>query len=124
MPLPVLMLQKGMAVVYESSGAEYGKWGIDEMKRVEAVAKSVSRCMRGCLGGTPAHTAILPDREQKLGLWALPPSETPAEYKKRYRVGETETPSTTRAEETVVRTGSLVSRVLGRLFKSEVWRGN
>ena len=38
-PLPIEMLKKGMAVVYESAGAEYGPWGVDELKRLEANAK-------------------------------------------------------------------------------------
>lgn len=33
------MLKRGMAVVYESAGAEYGPWGLDELKRLEKVAK-------------------------------------------------------------------------------------
>lgn len=38
-PLPVMMLHEGMAVVYESGGGEYGPWGIDRLKEVEAQAK-------------------------------------------------------------------------------------
>lgn len=30
-----------MAVVYESGGAEYGPWGLDKMKQIEAEAKYV-----------------------------------------------------------------------------------
>lgn len=33
------MLRTGMAVVYESGGAEYGPWGLERMKQVEAEAK-------------------------------------------------------------------------------------
>jgi hypothetical protein len=33
------MLQKGMAMVYESSGGEYGNWGMEEMKRIEQQAR-------------------------------------------------------------------------------------
>jgi hypothetical protein len=38
-PLPVMMLKEGMAVVYESAGAEYGPWGLDGLQRLEAQAK-------------------------------------------------------------------------------------
>jgi len=34
-----MMLKDGMAVVYESGGAEYGPWGLDGLKRHEAAAK-------------------------------------------------------------------------------------
>jgi hypothetical protein len=37
--LPLMMLEEGMAVVYESGGAEYGPWGLDKMKTIEAAAK-------------------------------------------------------------------------------------
>lgn len=35
------MLKEGMAVVYTSGGGEYGPWGLDGMKAVEAQAKWV-----------------------------------------------------------------------------------
>ena len=38
-PLPVLMLQQGMAVVYEAFGGEYGPWGVSGLKVFEAQAK-------------------------------------------------------------------------------------
>jgi endonuclease YncB( thermonuclease family) len=38
-PLPTEMLRKGMAVVYESGGAEYGPWGLEGLKRIEDGAK-------------------------------------------------------------------------------------
>jgi hypothetical protein len=34
-----MMLKEGMAVVYESGGAEYGPWGLEGLKRVEAQAR-------------------------------------------------------------------------------------
>ena len=33
------MLKQGMAVVYESAGAEYGPWGLNGLKRLEAAAR-------------------------------------------------------------------------------------
>lgn len=95
-PLPILMLQKGMAVVYDSAGGEYGKWGIEEMKKVEKVA-----------------------RDRKIGLWSLPPSETPAEYKRRYRVGEE---SVVKVDKEAVK-GTRWVDWLRRVFASETWRG-
>ena len=38
-PLPIEMLKRGMAVVYESAGAEYGPWGLEKLKSLEANAK-------------------------------------------------------------------------------------
>jgi hypothetical protein len=38
-PLPMMMLKEGMAVVYTSGGGEYGPWGMEGMKAVEAQAK-------------------------------------------------------------------------------------
>lgn len=38
-PLPLMMLKEGQAVVYEAGGAEYGKWGVDEMKKIEDEAR-------------------------------------------------------------------------------------
>lgn len=38
-PLPLMMLKEGQAVVYEAGGAEYGKWGLDEMKKIEDEAR-------------------------------------------------------------------------------------
>jgi hypothetical protein len=38
-PLPVMMLKDGMAVVYESGGAEYGPWGLEGLKKHEAAAR-------------------------------------------------------------------------------------
>ena len=35
------MLNEGMAVVYESSGGEYGPWGLKRLKEIEAQAKYV-----------------------------------------------------------------------------------
>ncbi|WVQ80677.1 hypothetical protein IAT38_002782 [Cryptococcus sp. DSM 104549] len=74
-PLPLLMLKEGMAVVYESGGAEYGAWGLDKMKALEAEAK-----------------------QHKRGLWALKKFESPADYKARVKsaAAETETPTVTR----------------------------
>jgi hypothetical protein len=40
-PLPVMMLQEGMAVVYEAGGGEYGPWGIQGLKAYEAIAQLV-----------------------------------------------------------------------------------
>ena len=37
--LPLLMLKQGMGVVYESAGAEYGPWSVDELKAMEAEAR-------------------------------------------------------------------------------------
>ncbi|KAJ9122435.1 hypothetical protein QFC22_001860 [Naganishia vaughanmartiniae] len=69
-PLPIEMLRTGMAVVYESGGAEYGPWGLEKMKQVEAEAKSARR-----------------------GIWGINNFESPGEYKKRYRVGDDATDS-------------------------------
>jgi hypothetical protein len=33
------MLKEGMAVVYTSTGGEYGPWGLERMKELEADAK-------------------------------------------------------------------------------------
>lgn len=38
-PLPLEMLRTGMAVVYESAGGEYGDWGKEKLKEIEATAK-------------------------------------------------------------------------------------
>lgn len=58
------MLRQGIAVVYESAGAEYGPWGLEEMKRIEQEA-----------------------RRAKRGLWAQKGRiETPGEYKKRHKM--------------------------------------
>jgi hypothetical protein len=43
------MLRTGMAVVYESGGAEYGPWGLEKMKQVEAEAKYVPLTYRTLL---------------------------------------------------------------------------
>ncbi|KAH8079679.1 hypothetical protein HD553DRAFT_277018 [Filobasidium floriforme] len=66
-PLPIEMLKRGMAVVYESAGAEYGPWGLTKLKELEATAKSA-----------------------KVGIWSLPASkfEHPADYKKRHKIGD------------------------------------
>ncbi|WVR06312.1 hypothetical protein IAU60_003342 [Kwoniella sp. DSM 27419] len=61
-PLPLLMLKEGMAVVYEAGGAEYGPWGLDKMKSVEADAKKAKR-----------------------GLWSLKKFEHPSDYKARMK---------------------------------------
>jgi hypothetical protein len=34
-----MMLQQGMAVVYEAGGGEYGEWGLKGLKEYEAEAK-------------------------------------------------------------------------------------
>ncbi|WWC70799.1 uncharacterized protein I206_104751 [Kwoniella pini CBS 10737] len=71
-PLPLLMLKEGMAVVYEAGGAEYGPWGIEKMKSLEAQAKS-----------------------SKKGLWALKKFEHPSDFKARMkRAEEVRVPST------------------------------
>jgi len=36
-----MMLREGMAVVYESGGAEYGPWGIEGMKTAQRQAEYV-----------------------------------------------------------------------------------
>jgi len=36
-----MMLQEGMAVVYESGGAEYGPWGLEGMKVAQRQAEYV-----------------------------------------------------------------------------------
>nr|XP_031864166.1 uncharacterized protein CI109_000078 [Kwoniella shandongensis]KAA5531238.1 hypothetical protein CI109_000078 [Kwoniella shandongensis] len=61
-PLPLLMLQKGMAVVYEAGGAEYGPWGIEKMKAIEAEARAAKR-----------------------GLWSLKKFEHPGAFKARMK---------------------------------------
>ncbi len=38
-PVPLMMLNEGMAVVYESGGGEYGPWGVKSLKQLEAKAK-------------------------------------------------------------------------------------
>jgi hypothetical protein len=38
-PLPLMMLREGMAVIYESGGAEYGPWGIEGMKAAQRQAE-------------------------------------------------------------------------------------
>ncbi len=38
-PLPIMMLKEGMAVVYTSGGGEYGPWGLDGMRAIEAEAR-------------------------------------------------------------------------------------
>lgn len=38
-PLPLMMLKDGQAVVYEAGGAEYGKWGVEKMKKIEDEAR-------------------------------------------------------------------------------------
>ena len=122
-PLPILMLQKGMAVVYESAGGEYGKWGIEEMKRIEQIAKYVFNQPLFRLGHPSRFDLIShPQRRQKkVGLWALPPSESPAEYKRRYRVGEEAPASSSVVGQTTTKGGR--ANWLRRVFSSENWRG-
>ncbi|EIW66747.1 hypothetical protein TREMEDRAFT_34464 [Tremella mesenterica DSM 1558] len=64
-PLPLLMLSEGMAVVYTSSGAEYGPWGLKRLQEIESRAKAA-----------------------KKGLWASKKVELPSTYKKRLRAAE------------------------------------
>ena len=40
-----MMLKEGMAVVYEAGGAEYGPWGLEGLKKVEAQARYVRRIL-------------------------------------------------------------------------------
>lgn len=47
-PLPVMMLQNGMASVYEAGGAEYGPWGLEGLKEYERVARYVCSPMDRC----------------------------------------------------------------------------
>ncbi|KAK8858546.1 hypothetical protein IAR55_002775 [Kwoniella newhampshirensis] len=61
-PLPLLMLKQGMAVVYEAGGAEYGPWGIEKMKAIEAEARAAKR-----------------------GLWSLKKFEHPSAFKARMK---------------------------------------
>ncbi|WWC88580.1 uncharacterized protein L201_003492 [Kwoniella dendrophila CBS 6074] len=71
-PLPLLMLKEGMAVVYEAGGAEYGPWGLEKMKSIQAQAKS-----------------------SKKGLWSLKKFEHPSDFKARMKKpDETRVPST------------------------------
>ncbi|KAK6908149.1 mitochondrial protein [Kwoniella mangroviensis CBS 10435] len=85
-PLPILMLKEGMAVVYEAGGAEYGPWGIDKMKSIEAQARS-----------------------SKKGLWSLKKFEHPSDFKARMkRPDEVRVPSTSKAK-----SRTLLGRVWG-----------
>ncbi|KAF8524330.1 hypothetical protein BU17DRAFT_35306, partial [Hysterangium stoloniferum] len=62
----IAMLSAGYATTYEQSGAEYGRWGKEEFLKYEEVARNAKR-----------------------GMWASKVAlESPAEYKKRHRLGE------------------------------------
>lgn len=65
------MLKHGMGTVYESAGAEYGPWGLDHLKSLEDTAKARRRGMWASWG--------------KRGVKKL---ESPAEYKRRFRMDE------------------------------------
>jgi len=84
-PLPVLMLKEGMAVVYEAGGAEYGPWGMEGLKRHEAVAKYV-QFQLAPLPRYGKHWLI--SRIHKKGLWGKKRFEHPADYKKRMKQTE------------------------------------
>jgi hypothetical protein len=76
------MLRTGMAEVYESGGAEYGPWGLERLKQVEAEAKYVYLALSISPCADPAG------RFAKRGIWGINNFESPGEYKKRYRIGE------------------------------------
>ncbi|KZT25059.1 nuclease [Neolentinus lepideus HHB14362 ss-1] len=64
-PVQLAMLAAGWVTTYEQAGAEYGVWGLEEFKRVEAEARAARK-----------------------GIWASGKlAETPAEYKRRYAGG-------------------------------------
>ena len=50
------MLRSGMAEVYESGGAEYGPWGLERLKQIEAEAKYVPSAYRLYLSCTNMMT--------------------------------------------------------------------
>ena len=58
-PLPVMMLQEGMAVVYEAGGGEYGPWGLTGLKAIEAEAKYVLDRVHDPIHVSLANTAWL-----------------------------------------------------------------
>ncbi|WRT67742.1 uncharacterized protein IL334_004714 [Kwoniella shivajii] len=88
-PLPLLMLKEGMAVVYEAGGAEYGPWGLEKMKFIEAQAKS-----------------------SKKGLWSIKKFEHPSDYKARMkRPDDIRVPSTGGKAP-----GSLLGRIWGYIW--------
>jgi hypothetical protein len=76
------MLRTGMAEVYESGGAEYGPWGLERLKQIEAEAKYVYHAF------IISRYADPPGRFAKRGIWGINNFESPGEYKKRYRIGE------------------------------------
>lgn len=98
------MLKEGMAVVYESAGAEYGPWGLDGLKQVEATARSVGRgeqlqsgadvlsqeISQGSMGGEEARAAwrlqeANEDRRRRPRRYS---AEEGAEEQRRFRMVE------------------------------------
>ncbi|KAK4689529.1 micrococcal nuclease, partial [Tremellales sp. Uapishka_1] len=93
-PLPLLMLKEGMAVVYESGGSEYGDWGLEKFKAVEAEARAARR-----------------------GLWSAKKIELPSDYKKRMKMAEEGligSKETARKEKSRIGIWGLVKKLLGR----------
>ncbi|KAI0027129.1 hypothetical protein K488DRAFT_8308, partial [Vararia minispora EC-137] len=67
----LMMLRSGWGVVYEQTGAEYTAGGLQAYKRAEQQAMYVSH--------------VLSSRQSLRGMWKSgKPTESPAEYKKRY----------------------------------------
>ncbi|KAJ8489389.1 hypothetical protein ONZ51_g2946 [Trametes cubensis] len=85
--LSLEMLRAGWAGVYEQTGGEYGRSGLQEFLRVQKEAQRAKR-----------------------GMWKYgTQGETPAEYKKRYRDGA----SSAEAVEPPLQTGSAARRTKG-----------
>ncbi|KZT58175.1 SNase-domain-containing protein [Calocera cornea HHB12733] len=77
------MLRAGLATTYTQSGAEYGKWTVEEFQQVEEEAKY------GCFTSTRWIYLTMSYRREKRGMWAKTSKyESPAHYKRRYKTGE------------------------------------
>jgi len=89
--LPLEMIRTGWGVVYEQGGAQYGNWDKEVYMAAEAEARAARRGI--WQGGTDI--------------------ETPAEYKKRYRMAEGRTEPEDVVGHEVEKPG-LLSRIFGR----------
>ncbi|TFK47134.1 staphylococcal nuclease [Heliocybe sulcata] len=86
-PLQLEMLAAGWVTTYEQAGAEYGKWGLEEFKRVEAEARAARK-----------------------GIWASGKlKESPSAYKRRHS-GVDFTPDATVKSSGDVKKGATPSR--------------
>jgi endonuclease YncB( thermonuclease family) len=79
------MLKAGMASIYTSKGAEYGKY-LSHLEKAEKQAKSVLSCWFR-IPSIPLVSKCLHFRRRKKGIWSQKDFVDPSEHKKQFLRG-------------------------------------